>query len=107
METMVLCDDAKPFSRAYAWFRFVKIWSGMRFDDIRGTPNRATKLTPGGNYPQVQDLRPRQTYLALAFLREQGGMGEPVQLGGGRVEDLDLHGGGHVDPRFYVAMAVG
>ena len=62
-----------------------------------------------GIIPQVQDLRPRQTYLALAFLREQGGMGEPVQLGGDRVEDLDPHGhgGGHVDPRFYVAMAVG
>ena len=25
MEEMVVCDDAKPFSRAYAWFRLVKI----------------------------------------------------------------------------------
>ena len=44
MEEMVLRDDAKPFSRAYAWFRLVKIWTGMRFDDTRGTPNRGIEL---------------------------------------------------------------
>ena len=44
MEDMVLCDDRLPFVRAYAWFRLVKLWTGMRFDDTRGTPNRSIEL---------------------------------------------------------------
>ena len=44
MEEMVVDDDALPFSRAYAWFRLVKVWAGLRFDDTRGTPNRSMEL---------------------------------------------------------------
>ena len=33
-----------PFPRAYAWFRLVKVWAGLRFDDTRGTPNRSMEL---------------------------------------------------------------
>ena len=44
MEDMVVCDDRLPFVRAYAWFRLIKIWTGMRFDDTRGTPNRGIEL---------------------------------------------------------------
>ena len=39
MEDMVLCDDRLPFVRAYAWFRLVKLWTGMRFDDT-GNPEQ-------------------------------------------------------------------
>ena len=44
MEEMVVDDDAMPFSRAYAWYRLVKVWAGLRFDDTRGTPNRSMEL---------------------------------------------------------------
>lgn len=29
------------YAKIYAWFRLVKLWSGMRFDDTKGTPNRS------------------------------------------------------------------
>lgn len=44
MEEMVLADEMLPFSRAYAWYRLVEIWAGLRFDDTRGTPNRGMEL---------------------------------------------------------------
>ena len=44
MEDMVVDDDRTPFSRAYAWYRLVKIWAGLRFDDTKGTPNRSMEL---------------------------------------------------------------
>ena len=44
MEDMVVADDRVPFSRAYAWYRLVKIWAGLRFDDTKGTPNRSMEL---------------------------------------------------------------
>lgn len=47
MEDMVVDDDRLPFPRAYAWYRLVKIWAGLRFDDTRGTPNRSMELREG------------------------------------------------------------
>ena len=44
MEAMVMDDDRLPFSRAYAWFRLVKLWAGLRFDDTKGMPNRSIEL---------------------------------------------------------------
>lgn len=44
MEEMVISDDRLPFSRAYAWYRLVKIWAGLRFDDTKGIPNRSMEL---------------------------------------------------------------
>ena len=41
-----VCDEsAKNYDRIYAWFRLVKLWSGMRFDDTKGVPNRTMELT--------------------------------------------------------------
>ena len=44
MEAIVMDDDRLPFPRAYAWFRLVKLWAGLRFDDTKGTPNRSIEL---------------------------------------------------------------
>ena len=41
-----VCDESKPnYHRVYAWFRLTKLWTGMRFDDTRGVPNRTLELS--------------------------------------------------------------
>lgn len=42
-------NEGEPnYGRVYAWFRLVKLWSGMRFDDTKGTPNRTMELAEWG-----------------------------------------------------------
>ena len=44
-----VCDEKESnYSRAYAWFRLIKLWTGMRFDDTKGTPNRTMEMTEWG-----------------------------------------------------------
>ena len=44
-----VCDEKETnYSRAYAWFRLIKLWTGMRFDDTKGTPNRTMEMTEWG-----------------------------------------------------------
>ena len=44
-----VCDTgATPYSRVYAWFRLFKLWTGMRFDDTKGTPNRSIEMNDWG-----------------------------------------------------------
>lgn len=32
-------------TRVYAWLRLIKLWTGMRFDDTKGVPNRTLELS--------------------------------------------------------------
>lgn len=59
MEEMVLADERLPFSRAYAWYRLVKIWAGLRFDDTRGTPNRSMELRENHLVGVIHNPKPR------------------------------------------------
>ena len=44
-----VCDENMPsYPRIYAWFRLVKLWTGMRFDDTKGTPNRTVEMLDYG-----------------------------------------------------------
>ena len=44
-----VCNEGAPnYDRIYAWFRLVKLWTGMRFDDTKGTPNRTMELLEFG-----------------------------------------------------------
>ena len=36
IESVVVDEDARPFARFYAWYRLVRHWSAMRFDDTLG-----------------------------------------------------------------------
>ena len=47
-ERQVCNEEASNYSRIYAWFRLVKLWTGMRFDDTKGTPNRTMELKKWG-----------------------------------------------------------
>ena len=47
-ETHVCDEQETNYSRIYAWFRLVKLWTGMRFDDTKGTPNRTLEMTEFG-----------------------------------------------------------
>eukprot|EP00435_Cladocopium_sp_Y103_P017366 s1708_g4.t1 len=38
MERLVTDEAATPYLRIYAWFRLVKLWAGMRFNDTQGVP---------------------------------------------------------------------
>ena len=41
-----VCNESRPnYHRVYAWFRLIKLWSGLRFDDARGVPNRTLELS--------------------------------------------------------------
>lgn len=37
-EGRILDETVSNYSRIYAWFRLVKLWTGMRFDDAKGAP---------------------------------------------------------------------
>ena len=44
-----VCDEkVKRYSRVYAWFRLVKLWTGMRFDDTKGSPSRTMEMLDYG-----------------------------------------------------------
>ena len=44
-----VCDStATNYARVYAWFRLVKLWTGMRFDDTRGVPCQSMELQEFG-----------------------------------------------------------
>ena len=47
-EIHVCNEDETPYARVYAWFRLVKLWTGMRFDDAKGTTNRSMEVTEWG-----------------------------------------------------------
>ena len=36
MEEFVLCEAQPRYSRAYAWFKLLRHWTAMRWDDTRG-----------------------------------------------------------------------
>ena len=38
MERLVTDEAASNYVRAYCWYRLVKVWSGMRFNDTQGVP---------------------------------------------------------------------
>ena len=38
MEKLVTDEAVTPYLRIYAWFRLVKLWAGMRFNDTQGVP---------------------------------------------------------------------
>ena len=46
---IVVLDEGQPVCvRAYAWYRLVKIWAGLRADDMRGTPPDRVALLESG-----------------------------------------------------------
>ena len=47
-ESYILDEDNPRYPRIYAWFRLIKLWSGMRFDDAKGTPNRTMEMFDWG-----------------------------------------------------------
>ena len=48
MEEAVLDVRLKPYARAYAWFRLVKLWTGMRFADTTGLMYESMEWQPQG-----------------------------------------------------------
>ena len=48
LETYVCDEKIANYDRVYAWFRLFKLWTGMRFDDTKGTPNRTIEMTEWG-----------------------------------------------------------
>ena len=41
-----VCDESRPsYHPVYAWFRLIKLWTGVRFDDTKGVPNRTLELS--------------------------------------------------------------
>ena len=48
METAVMDDQAQEYVRAYAWYRLIKTWAGLRFHDTQGVPNHTLEMTPEG-----------------------------------------------------------
>ena len=53
MEREVCNEDQKPFVRAYSWIRLVKLWSGMRFNDIQGVAVRTVEVSRTGLYAEI------------------------------------------------------
>ena len=47
-ETHVVNEEAPRYPRIYAWFRLIKLWTGMRFDDTKGAPNRTMEMFDWG-----------------------------------------------------------
>ena len=44
-----VCDNfGRDYDRCYAWYRLVKLWSGMRFSDTQGIPSRTVMLEDFG-----------------------------------------------------------
>ena len=48
MEAAVLDQELTRFVRAYAWFRLVKLWAGLRFSDTKGLPYGSLKMEEHG-----------------------------------------------------------
>eukprot|EP00435_Cladocopium_sp_Y103_P069397 s861_g33.t1 len=44
LEAMVMKESAKDYVRGYAWFRLVKVWTGMRFSDTCGLLENTVEL---------------------------------------------------------------
>lgn len=85
MEDMVVDDDRTPFSRAYAWYRLVKIWAGLRFDDAKGTPNRSMELRDThmvGIIHKSITSRPKKRNATPPILCQRGGLDQPTPLPG-------------------------
>ena len=47
-EDHALDESASNYSRIYAWFRLVKLWTGMRFDDTKGAPSGTLEMREWG-----------------------------------------------------------
>ena len=43
-EKVVTSDDEKPYVRVYAWFKLVKFWAALRWDDTLGIPPSLVEL---------------------------------------------------------------
>lgn len=48
MERLVTDEAASNYVRAYCWYRLVKVWSGMRFNDTQGVPASSMCLSGEG-----------------------------------------------------------
>lgn len=48
MERLVTDEAASNYVRAYCWYRLVKVWSGMRFNDTQGVPASSMYLSGEG-----------------------------------------------------------
>lgn len=44
MEAQVCDERVREYARIYAWYKLVKLWSGMRFNDTQGVPERTMEL---------------------------------------------------------------
>ena len=47
MERLIVDTSQHKFVRAFAWYRLIRIWSGMRFDDHRGLLPSTLRLQSG------------------------------------------------------------
>ena len=47
-EETVMDDRAPRYARAYAWFRLVKLWTGMRFADTKGLEEQTLEMGDQG-----------------------------------------------------------
>ena len=45
LEQLVIDEEAKVYIRMYAWFKLLKIWGALRFDDHRGLDPSRLVLT--------------------------------------------------------------
>ena len=48
MEAMVMDVSSKEYTRCYAWYRLVKVWTGMRFSDTCGMLESSVDMTKFG-----------------------------------------------------------
>ena len=44
MEAEVVDDSQPNFKRGFAWYKLVKLWTGMRYNDTQGVPMRTAEL---------------------------------------------------------------
>eukprot|EP00435_Cladocopium_sp_Y103_P061321 s228_g23.t1 len=64
-----VCDSDTPsYVRCYAWYRLVKLWSGMRFNDTQGVLNKTMKSTEYGLYGEIHRSKTSGPGKKLAIL---------------------------------------
>ena len=54
LERLILTQDAPKFVRMMAWFKLIKLWGALRFDDHRGLVPRSVSLRENGLHATLE-----------------------------------------------------
>ena len=88
-----VCNESRPnYHRVYAWFRLIKLWSGMRFEGCPQPHAGAERGLPQRGDTSFEDLGAGQACGASPFLHQSAGLDHGEGLAGGWLEALVVDG---------------